>query len=144
MKHINLSKTLPEIFADVRKLDSVEEKAKLLRLYKNRTLAFYINELYNSDWSDVTVPNYRPSTFPPGLAVATIGTNIDRLLAVKRLNSTNPERAQELLLLVLETVTEDEAELLVNMIRNRRVEGISKAVFKRVYPEFFRPEDEAE
>lgn len=138
---INKSKTLPEIFEEVRNLESVIEKVNHLSHYKGKALRFFVNSLYNIDWSDVVIPEYTPSKNPPGLAFGSITTNIERINVALKVAKTNPKRSRELVQLVLESVTKEEAQLLVDMFTGKRVEGINKAVFKKVYPEFFRSED---
>lgn len=143
-KYINRSKTLPEVFEEVRSLSSVEEKAEHLAKYKTKSLAFYVNALYNLEWGEVEVPEFVYNTHPPGIAYASIHSSIEQLNAIHRLRNSNPKRAKEILHNVLESVTREEADLIVNLIKGKRVEGINKAVFKRVYPEFFRHKSEAE
>ena len=143
MKYINLSKTLPEIFDDVRRQETNSEKVRLLSFYKqSKSLAFFVDSLYNKDWSSLPIPEYTPSRMPIGICYSNIGKEINRINAAFNFSKTDKAKAELLMIRILESVSADEAELLVNMFKGRKVDGISKSVFKEVYPEFFRFQSE--
>lgn len=139
---INKSRTLPEIFERVAQLKSNKDKVALLRLYDNKTLRWFVNSLYNVDWSEMEVPQYKPSKRPPEISHQSIGTAIKRIDQAYFYRKTNPEITERNLILVLEEMSSAESELLVNMFNGRRkIEGVSKSVFKELYPNFFRIEE---
>lgn len=137
MSYVNTAKTIPEIFSDVRKLSTVEEKANYLRKYRSKGLQYFVKSLYDPLWSDAVIPNFKPSTFPAGNNHTTIAGAIRRLDIIRDIAKTWPERSQSLFELVLESVSADEAVLLTHFVTKKKIDGISKAVFKRVYPELF-------
>lgn len=140
IKYINTAKTLPEIFEEIRAIESRDEKIARLKLYQNRALEFFVNGLYNVDWSSLPIPKYEPSTKPVGICFSSILGSIERIKSALNISKSNPQRAELLMIRVLESVSADEAELLINMFKGRKVDGISKAMFREVYPKFFRDE----
>lgn len=136
--YINLSKSLPEIFDEVRQLEDNEQRSNLLRRYKTKTMTFYIYNLYNQDWSDIKIPyEYKAMTAPPGLCYSNIGNSINRLVSAKEMAKSNPKRSTDIVQQVLESVSSDEAILLIRLFNNQKIQGISKAVLRSAFPELF-------
>jgi hypothetical protein len=101
--------------------------------------------MYNRDWSDMVIPKYTPSKRPPEISHQSIKTAINRIEQAYFYRLTDPKLTEKNLMLVLEEMSAPEAELLCNVFAGRRkIEGISKAVFKEAYPEFFRSVDSFE
>src|SRR5690554_362611 len=138
--HVNLSRTIPEVFDVVAAAESKEEKIGLLKAYDTKGLRYIVNGLYNVDWSELKVPKYKPSNRPPEVADSNILKCIPRIEAAYQNRVRKPDVAKRAILNVLESVSSREAELLVNMMAGRKIDGISKAIFKAAYPEFFRME----
>lgn len=139
--YIDKSLTLPEIFDRVGKKDTIDEKTKLLKMYDTKALRWFVDSLYNRDLSDVNIPDYTPSDKPSGLAFMSITNAIPRIEAAIN-NKDNERVSSRNMALVLSNVTSDEAKLIEKVIKGeRRIAGVSKTVFKKVYPEFFRSEE---
>lgn len=141
-KYVNRSKTVPEILTDAASFDDNSDKVEFLKLCDNNGLRFIVSAMYELNWRGISVPKYRKSTFPIGNNSMTINNSVKRLMAAYALKTTQPERSQKLLLLVLENVHAKEAELIEHVIKGGKVEGVSKAVFRQVYPDMFRSEQE--
>jgi hypothetical protein len=139
--YVDKSLTLPEVFDRVAEKETIEEKTKLLKAYETRALKWFIDSLYNRDLSDITIPKYKSSNNPSGIAYMNIGNSISRIEAA--INNKDRERIfNRNMTLVLEGVTRDEAILIEKVIKGeRRITGVSKTVFKKAYPEFFRTEE---
>lgn len=134
-----LGKHLPDVFESVGKLLNNKDKIEVLRSYNTKALRWYVNSLYNVDWSTMKVPKYTPSKLPVGACRQSIGTAIKRIEQAYYYREQKPDVTERNLLLVLEEMSAGEAQLLVNMFNGRRkIEGISKAVLKELYPNFFR------
>jgi len=142
--HINKSRTVPEVFDLIREEESNEDKVKLLRAYNTKALQFVINGLYNVDWEGLKIPKYTPNHRPPEICSMNLNTSIKKIESAYKLRYSNPKVSERNLLLVLEEMSADESELLVNMIKGKKVEGISKSVFRKAYPVFFRDEQTTE
>ena len=142
MAYIDKSLTLPEIFERVSEKKTIEEKAKLLKDFETKSLRWFIDSLYNRDLSYIEIPKYKVSNNPSGIAFINIGNSINRIEAAIK-NKDKPWVVNRNLTLVLEGMTSDEAKLIEKLIKGeRRITGVSKTVFKKAYPEFFRTEEE--
>lgn len=136
--------TLPEVFDKVRTFDNNDDKIAILKKYNSKQLAWFVNNTYNFDFSKYTLPEYTPNTKPPEICYLTINKAITRIqAAVSFHNKGNMKRFDDLMTLVLEGVSKREAELIEDLFANKKIDGISKTVWKKVYPEFFRTEEKA-
>lgn len=134
----NRNKSLAEIFQTVKEFEgTLDDKAKLLKGYTRKDVRWYVDFMYNRSGDFLDVPEFKYSNRPHGVSFATINTSIARIEAAVRLRDTNPEASERNILRVLEIIPNDEADLLVDLFRGRKVDGISKAVFKRAYPDLF-------
>lgn len=144
MAYIDKGLTLPEVFKRVAEKETIEEKAKTLKAYETKSLRWFIDSLYNRDLSDIEIPEYKVSKNPSGIAFMNINNSINRIEAAIS-NKNKPWILNRNLTLVLEGVTSDEASLIEKVIKGeRRITGVSKTVFKKAYPEFFRAEEEVQ
>lgn len=138
--YIDKSLTLPEVFEKVGKKDTIEEKVNLLRHFDTKSLRWFVDALYNRDFSSLVIPEYKMSGKTPGIAYMSIQNAIPRLEAALN-NHNKPHVVERNLLLVLANLSNEEAMLIEKVIKGeRRVAGVSKTVFKKAYPEFFRNE----
>lgn len=137
--------TLPEIFEYVNKQTSNDDKYLVLRRYSNTMqMKWFVNAMYNFDFKDYYIPKYRQSTLPVGLT-QTIGKNIKRIeSAIRLFQRGNTKKYDDLMTITLESVSKDEAVLLEQLFANKKVEGISKSIWKKLYPDFFRNEDQVQ
>jgi|AntRauTorcE11897_2_1112592.scaffolds.fasta_scaffold35729_2 hypothetical protein len=144
MAYIDKGLTLPEVFKRVAEKETIEEKAKLLKAYETKSLRWFIDSLYNRDLSDIVIPEYKVSKNPSGIAFMNINNSMNRIEAAIS-NKDKPWIVNRNLTLVLEGVTSEEASLIEKLLKGeRRITGVSKTVFKKAYPEFFRTEEEVQ
>lgn len=135
--YIDKSLSLPEVFDRVAKRETVAEKVELVKAYESKHLRWFVDVMYNGDFTDIEVPDYKPSNAPAGIAYMNIKNAIPRLEAVMK-NRHKPRIVERNLKVVLESVTQEEAQLIVKMIKGeRKIDGVSKTVFKKAFPEFF-------
>lgn len=137
----NKARSLDVVFAMVREAESQEEKIKILRAYNTKAMRWLVSLMYARDLSMLPSVDYTPSHRPEGVS-ATMNTVIQRVESAFRVYDINPQKYNDLMNLSLESLTSGEAELLVNVMRGKKVQGVSKAVWKQLYPEFFRDEDQ--
>lgn len=140
----NSNRTIPEVFELVVKERKTEDKAKVLRAYNSRQMKWFVYNMYCVDWSEVEIPEYKPNHRPPEICNASIKTSINRLEAAYEHRINNKKLTKKLLDIVLHEVSKEEAELLVNMMKGKKVKGVSKAVFKEAYPDFFQEDKEGD
>jgi len=144
MAYIDKGLTLPEVFKRVAEKETIEEKAKALKAYETKSLRWFIDSLYNRDLSDIVIPEYKASVNPSGIAFMNINNSMNRIEAAIS-NKDKPWIVNRNLTLVLEGVTSEEASLIEKLLKGeRRITGVSKTVFKKAYPEFFRTEEEVQ
>lgn len=134
--------TLPEIFDRVRSLDNKAQQVQMLKSFRElRHLRWFVHAMYNYNFSKAFVPQYELSHYPPDMNgnLWTQAKRFDSALVVLSRGDTN--RYEKMMTLVLETLSKEEAELVVNLLNGKKVDGISKRMWREVYPEFFRPEE---
>lgn len=141
-RYVNKSRTIPEVFDVVLDADSKEEKVALLRAYNTKALQYVINALYNVDWTGMPIPKVKLNHRPPEICDANLNTSLTRIESAYKNRYINPQSAERNMRRILEDISEREARLLIDIIKGKKVPGISKAVFKEAYPVFFRKEDE--
>lgn len=143
-KHINTKRSVPEVFDVIREAETNEEKIALLQAYDSKAMRFIVNGMYNVDWSDLKIPKHKKNHKPSDISEASIGTSITRLQSAYKHRNSNPETSERNLIRVLEDVSAAESELLVDMIKGRKVKGISKNVFRRSFPSIVPTPTDAE
>jgi carboxylesterase type B len=132
------NRTIHEVFAIITEQKTKKEKIDALRTYDNRVIRWYVDCLYNRDWSDMQVPSVKLSHRPYGICSTNLAKSISRIEQAYFYRLTKPEVTEKMLTIVLSEISEPEAKLLLNMFNGKKIEGIHKSIFKEVYPEFFR------
>ena len=133
--------TLPEIFDKMREFDTEEKRVEFLISRKQKQMAWYVATLYNFDFQNCYIPEYKPNKYPPDLCNGNIGTNINRIeSAITCLRNGDKAKYDKLMTIVLESISHIESQLLEELFDNKKQEDISKDMWRKVYPEFFRPE----
>lgn len=148
---INTSRTLPEILKAAGEEVEREDKIKYLKHFKNnRVLQWYVNSLYNVDFSFIKlsrdVKGYKPCNYPVENTPSNINRSLTKICnAYQYYKVGKIKHAEKCLLDVLETVHKDEAELVFNLFDNsgKKVKGVSKSVFKELFPNFFPDSENA-
>lgn len=139
--HVNKSRSIPEVFDKILEQESNEVKIQMLKAYDTKALRWVINAMYNVDWSDMKVPTVKQNNRPSEICNMSIGGSIKRLEVAYHNRIANPKLTDKNLTIILEEVSAREAELLLDIFAGRKVKGISKTVFKKAYPQFFRSEE---
>lgn len=143
MMRINRNLPASDIFARVKDLvGTVDDKASLLAQYDRKDIRWLVDFAYNSDPTKLPpMPEFKRSIRPSGIDYMTILSALPRIEASLK-HKDNLALWNKNMALVLENVNGNDADLLVSLFSGKKVEGVSKAVFKRVYPNFFREQDE--
>lgn len=119
-------------------LESRDDKVSFLAQFKSKGLENLVKYLYMTEWDGLEIPVYTKNTRDHAICYASFH-NIDaRLSAILKLKDSNPKRAELLLIRVLEELSSEDAALLATVIQGKKIKGISKSVFKEVYPTLFR------
>lgn len=142
-KFVNRNQSLPEVFAKVSEFKSTDEKVAYLSHFKTKHLMWVVNFMYNFDSSDLYVPVYKNNNTQPGISYMNLSNAWSNLeIAVRLFQQGKKDRYERTLVKVLESVSSDEAKLIEDLFNGKKVKGISKTVWKRIFPEFFRTEEE--
>ena len=134
----NTSLTLPEVFKRVAAMKDAtnEEKAKELSYYDSVTLQWFVDVMYNAPVGGIDIPQYVESQLPIGNHYSTLHTVRSKLESI--IADKNSLASTRSLRLILENVHANEAVLIADLLKGNKVNGISKGVFKKLYPEFFQ------
>lgn len=137
--------TLPEVFEKARSYSTNEEKLAILRKHNSQQLKWFVNATYNFDFSGIILPKYKVNTHPTEICYLTINRALKRIeQAIIYHQKGNMQRYDDLMTVTLESVSKAESSLLEDLFNNKKIDGISKKVWKEMYPEFFRNEEIAQ
>ena len=130
-----------EIFEEFEKAETKADRIAVLKKYDHpRLREFLIHALEPKILFDVEIPNYRPAIEPAGLNFTYIDNETPKLYRfVKnhrlRPAGLTPEKQKSLLLVILESLHKDEAELFVRMIKkDLNIKHLTKKLVQEAYP----------
>lgn len=147
LKYVNPNLSIPEILNVLEKsTGTISEKANMLKSCWNRKdVKFYIDFMYNGDSTRskllTALPTYKPSQKPFGANFRTIGsslTSLESCINMLHSDNFNQNKFDNTMRSVLESISADEAELVVKLFSGKKHRGGIKSIFKEAYPEFFR------
>lgn len=134
-------KLYSEIFEDYDKLKTKEERVNFLRKYDTpRFRAFFIAAFNKGVEFDVDVPPYRPAPEPAGLNYTYLDSEMDKLYRFVKNHPMRPtnltrEKQKQLLVVILESLHKDEAELLVQLINKKlKIKNLNAEIVKEAFP----------
>ena len=120
---MNTDKLYSEIFAEFDKAKNKTERIAVLRKYDHPRFREFLNYAFNPNVKfDVPIPNYRPAVEPAGLNFAYLSSEVPKLYRFiighpMRADGLSETKQKQLLLVLLESLHKDEAELLVKLIK---------------------------
>lgn len=136
-------KLYSEIFEDFNKATTKEERVAILRKnYHIRFAEFLQMALHPEIVFDVAIPKYRPAIEPAGLNFSYLDTEISKMYRFikghpKRPEGLTPEKQSQILLIILEALHKDEAELFVKLInKDLGMEFLTPELVKESWPNF--------
>jgi hypothetical protein len=118
-------KLFSEIFQEFQEAKTKQERINILRKYDHPSFRKFLFYIFSPDIEfDVMIPKYRPAPEPAGLNYSYLVLEIDKLYRFIRNDPKRPEgltseKQRQLLLVILESLHKDEAELLVQVITNK-------------------------
>jgi hypothetical protein len=146
MKYVNPDLSIPEILNILEKSSgTVTEKANMLRTcWPRKDVKFYIDFMYNGDLTKSrlsSMPDYKPSTKPFGanfMTLVTAQNAINSAISILHMENADKAKFDKVMVKVLESISAEEAALVVNLFTGKKHRGGIKSIFKEAYPEFFR------
>jgi len=130
-----------EIFEEFQESKTKQERINILRRYDHpRFREFLFYALSKKIKFDIDVPNYRPAPEPAGLNFTYLDLETEKLYRFitdhpKKPPGLTKEKQKQLLMVVLESLHADEAELL-SRVMNRKFEVpfLTQALVNEVFP----------
>jgi hypothetical protein len=139
---MSAEKLYSEIFEDFDKCSTKAERLAVLQKHGQKNFLEFLVAAFNSNIVfDVDVPKYRPAPEPAGLNFTYLSSEVPKLYRfVKghpaRAENLSAEKKKSLLVVILESLHKDEAELLVKLInKNLEVKFLTKNLVKEAFPE---------
>lgn len=149
MKYYNPDLSVPEIFNLLEKSPgTVTEKVQLLKRWDRRDVKFVIDIMYNGDITKGKIgvlPAYKASTKPMGANFMTLNSalpSITSALNMLHSDNFNQQKFDRSIKLVLESISAQEAELLVEVLMGKKFRGNMKTIIKEAFPSFFRANED--
>jgi hypothetical protein len=122
---MSADKLYSEIFEDFDKCTTKTERITLLQKYDHRNFReFFVAAFNDTVTFDVDIPQYRPAPEPAGMNFTYLSTEVPKLYRFiknhpMRQPGLTPEKQKSLLVVILESLHKDEAELLVRLIKRK-------------------------
>lgn len=134
-------KLYSEIFEDFDKATNKEERIAVLRKNFHPRFAEFLQMAFHPDIIfDAPIPKYRPATEPAGLNFSYLDTEISKMYRFikghpKRPQGLTPQKQSSILLVILESLHKDEAELMVRLMnKDLGVKFLTPKLVKEAYP----------
>jgi hypothetical protein len=138
-------KLFSEIFDEFQKATTKQERIAVLRRYDHPTFRDFLLYAFSPKVVfDVEVPNYRPAPEPAGLNFTYLDLEVNKLYRFiknhpKRPEGLSPEKQKQLLVVVLESLYKDEAQILANVLKKKfEVPYLTVNLINEVYPNLIR------
>jgi hypothetical protein len=138
---MSADKLYSEIFEDFDKCTTKAERIALLQKYDHKNFReFFIAAFNDSIEFDVEIPTYRPAPEPAGLNFTYLSSEVPKLY---RFIKGHPSRAEgltgakqkSLLVVILESLHKDEADLLVKLFKRKlEVKFLTANLVREAFP----------
>lgn len=134
--------TIPEILIQIK--HGAKNQEDLARgLQANNTVAFRELLRYAFDgqpWYRNELPKFSPDSSPEGLSPTSLWSEIRRFYIFKESYRLPNNRKDEILIQILESVSEKEIELIKSLLDGsfKYAYGIDRALVEKAYPDLFR------
>lgn len=140
---MNSNRLYSEIFEEFEKASGQKNKVEVLRKYGTKAFKnFLCCALHPSITFDVKdIPTYKPAVEPAGLNFVYLEQEMAQMYKYITHHPAKPhditeKRQRELLIVTLESLHRDEAEILANMFKKSlKVRGLNAKIVKEAFPE---------
>ncbi len=136
------SKLYSETLQDFENATTKEERVDILKKNSNPHFKTFLALFLNPKLEfDVEVPNYRSAVEPAGLNFTYLDQEMRRMYLYIKNHPVRPagltkKKQQDQLVVTLESLHKDEAELLVKILtKSLKVKNLTPKLVKEVYPE---------
>lgn len=120
---MSAEKLYSEIFEDFDKVTTKQERIAILRKHDQKAFRDFLVMAFNPAIEfDVAIPNYRPAPEPAGLNYTYLNLEVPKLYRFIKNHPMRPagltaEKQKQLLVVILEALHKDEADLLVKLFK---------------------------
>ena len=135
-------KLYSEIFEEFEKAESRAAKIDILKKYDHPRFRDFLVAAFNPIFQfEVEIPKYRPAPEPAGLNFTYLDIEVPKLYRFikghpKRISQIPLEKQKSLLVVVLESLHKDEADLLVRCIKkDLNIKFLTPKVIKEAFPD---------
>ena len=134
------NKLYSEILQEFQLADTRDKKISVLRKYDHPRLRTFFELVYdNTVVFDTPVPEYRPAQEPVGLNWTYLHMEVAKLYRFIKdhpaRSNTSEEKRKQLLLVILESLHKDEAELLLKLFKkDLGIKYLTPNILKEAYP----------
>jgi len=140
---MNSNKLYFEIFEEFEKASGQKNKVEVLRKYGTKAFKNFLScALHPNIVFDVKeIPSYKPAQEPAGLNYVYLEQEMAQMYKYisnhpAKPHDITPQRQRELLVVTLESLHRDEAELLANMFKKSiKVRGLNAKIVKEAFPD---------
>jgi hypothetical protein len=134
-------KLYSEIFDEFKTAKTDDERVAVLRKYDHPRFRSFLQATFHpSIIFDVDIPKYRPAVEPAGLNYTYLGTEMSKMYRFVKNHPAIPpgltqEKKKSLLVVVLESLHKDEADLVVKMMnKDLKIEHLTIDIVKKAFP----------
>ena len=134
-------KLYSEVLEEFEKAETKADRIAVLRKYDHpRFRDFLVYALNTKIEFDVEVPNWRPAVEPAGLNYTYLESEVPKLYRFVKNHPQRPqglsqEKQKQLLVVVLESLHKDEAQILADVLsRKFKLNNLTKKLVQEAYP----------
>jgi hypothetical protein len=138
---MSAEKLYSEVLQEFQNATTKQERISVLRKYDHPRFRTFLQAAFNPNIQfDVDVPNYRPAPEPAGLNFTYLDAEMNKLYRFVKNHPSRPagltkEKQKQLLLVILESLHKDEAELLVKVINKKlEVKFLTPTLVNEAFP----------
>lgn len=131
-----------EILDEFQKCETRKERIDLLKKYDHPRFKTFLHLAFHPEIIfDVDVPRYRPAPEPAGLNYTYLHNEIDKLYRFIKNHPGRPQgltsdKQRQLLVVILESLYKDEAELLIKLMKkDLQIKFLTPNLIAEVYPD---------
>ena len=132
---------MTEILDEFEKAQNKQERLAVLRKYDNKNFREFLwHALEPTIEYDVEIPTYRPAVEPAGLNYTYLSIEVKKLYRFVKNHKLRPagltsEKQKQLLVVVLQSLHKDEAELLVKILQKKfKIPNLTIKLVQEAFP----------
>jgi hypothetical protein len=137
---MSAEKLYSEIFDEFEKAETKADRIAVLKKYDHPRFRDFLSCALNPTiMFDVEVPQYRPAEEPAGLNFTYLDIEMTKIYRFikghpKRPQGLTPQKQKQLLLVILESLHKDEAEIMVQLVQKKfKINHLTQKLVQEAY-----------